>query len=53
MVVVYRRLAKARADVKHSVMSEGTVLLSKWFQAMIVLGRKEFLFCSVLQCGTV
>ena len=42
------RLADARGDLKHSAQSEWTVLLSKWFQAMILL-----VYCSVLQCGTV
>ena len=49
-VVVYRHFAEARADLKHSVLSESTVLLSKWFQVKTVLGKKECLYCSVLSC---
>ena len=48
-VVVYRRLAEARADLKHSVLSEWTVLLSKWFQAIIVLRKTE----CIVQCCSV
>ena len=35
------------------VLSERTVLLFKWFQAMMVLVKKDCLCCLVLQCGTV
>ena len=42
--MVYRRLADARANLKHSVLSEWTVLLSTWFQAITVLMKKEVLF---------
>ena len=48
-LVVCQCLADARADSKHSVLYEWTVLVSEWFQAMIVLrGRKECLYCSAL-----
>ena len=36
---VYGRLVEAKADLKHSVLSEQTVLLSRWFQATTVLGK--------------
>ena len=53
-MVAYQRLADARVSLKHSVLLQWTVLLSKWFQAMIVLGgKKECLYYSVLQRGTV
>ena len=51
VVVVYLCLAEARTNLKHSVLSKWTMLLFKWFQAMIVLGKKECLYCLVLQCG--
>lgn len=35
------RLAEARADLKHTVLSEWIVLLSMWFQAMVVFAKKE------------
>ena len=41
VVVVHRRLAEARADLKHTVLSEWIVLLSMWFQAMVVFAKKE------------
>lgn len=34
-------------------ISEWTVLLSKWFQAMIVLGKQECMHTCVVWCGTV
>ena len=52
-MVVSWHFALARADLKHSVLSEWTVLLSKWFQAMVVLGKKECLYCLVLQSSTI
>ena len=43
-------LDEARTDLKHSVLSEWTVLSFKQFQAMKVLGVKT-LCCSILHCG--
>ena len=36
-----------------ALSTEWTASLSKWFQSMVVLGKKACLYCSVLQCGTV
>ena len=36
-------------DLKHSALSEWTVLLSKWFQAVTVAGEKR-VYCSVWHC---
>ena len=46
-VVDYRHLVEARANCKHSALFEWTVLLSKWFQAMLVLGKKVFVLFSI------
>ena len=46
-MVDYRHLVEARANCKHSALFEWTVLLSKWFQAMLVLGKKVFVLFSI------
>ena len=53
VVLAYQHLAQARPHLKHSVLSECTVLLSRWFQAMIVLGKKECIHVlfSVAMCS--
>ena len=39
-------------DLKHSALSEWTVLLSKWFQAMTVAGEKRvFVLFGVALCS--
>ena len=47
----YRRLATARDDLNESMVLERTMLLSSLFQASIVLGKYEFLYCSVFALG--
>jgi hypothetical protein len=53
--VFNRQVAFASTDLKHTGDAKWTVLLSRRFQARpyIVLGKKEFLYCSVYEHGTV
>ena len=45
------RLGRGQGRLKacSRLLSEWTVLLPKWFQAIKVLGKKKCLYCSVLQ----
>ena len=49
----HRRLATARADMKAAGELAWTMLLLSLFQAIIVGGKKDCLYCSVLQLGIV